>query len=89
MRFLYCVNRFGGFTCDAVRLPDDRVYVAILTNRDSGTEGLGHKIAALAVGKKTIEPVAIKMAADVFDKHVGVYDLDEKQSHVFTREGDK
>ena len=29
------------------------------------------------------------MAADAFDKYVGVYDLDEKQSHVFTREGDK
>lgn len=79
----------NGFTCDAVRLPDDRVYVAILTNRDSGTEELGPKIAALAVGKKFIDPVAIKMSADAFDKYVGVYDLDEKRSYIFTREGDK
>ncbi|MGH8598969.1 MAG: serine hydrolase, partial [Gammaproteobacteria bacterium] len=30
----------NGFTCDALRLPDDRVYVAILTNRDAGTGNL-------------------------------------------------
>ncbi|MCI0392650.1 MAG: beta-lactamase family protein [Acidobacteria bacterium] len=78
----------NGFTCTSVRLPDDRVYVAVLTNRDSGTENLGHKLAALAVGKKIIEPVAVKLPAETFDKYIGVYDLDEKRSYIFTREGD-
>ncbi len=79
----------NGFTCDAVRLPDDRVYVAILTNRDSGTGDLGHRIASLAVGASYREPVAIKLPSEALDKYVGVYESREKEEFVILRQGDK
>ncbi|HSE98781.1 MAG TPA: serine hydrolase [Blastocatellia bacterium] len=79
----------NGFTTDAVRLPDDRVFVAILTNRDTGTAGLGHKIAMLAVGKSISDPVPIKLQPEALDKYTGVYKLDEKQDVIVTRENDK
>jgi CubicO group peptidase (beta-lactamase class C family) len=78
----------NGFTTDAVRLPDHRVFIAILTNRDTGTAGLGHKIAMLAVGSSYEDPVAIKLPAGALDKYVGVYKLNDKQDAVVTKEGE-
>jgi CubicO group peptidase (beta-lactamase class C family) len=78
----------NGFTCDGVRLPDDRVYVAVLTNRDSGTGDIGHRIAALAVGASLGKPVAIKLSQEALDKYVGVYESSDKQEFVVRRQGD-
>ena len=79
----------NGFTCDAIRLPDDRVYVAILTNRDSGVGPVSRKIAALAAGITLREPAAIAMAPEAFDKYAGVYQISEKEEMIVTREGEK
>ncbi|HQR33037.1 MAG TPA: serine hydrolase [Blastocatellia bacterium] len=76
----------NGFTCEAIRLPESKVYVAILTNRDSGTASLGPKIAALVAGKPISEPVAVKLPS--LDKYVGVYQLNEKEEIVVTIEND-
>ncbi len=79
----------NGFTCDSIRLPDDRVYVAILTNRDSGVGRLSQKIAALAAGITLRDPVAIKLPAEAFDKYAGVYQISEKEEAIVTRDGEK
>ncbi len=79
----------NGFTTNAVRLPDDRVFVAILTNRDSGTGELGYKLAALAVGKRYKEAVATKLPPEALDKYIGVYQLNEKEDYVILKENDK
>jgi CubicO group peptidase (beta-lactamase class C family) len=49
-----------GFSTVGLRLPDDRVYVAILTNRQLGLGDLGQKVAAIAVGASLDEPAANK-----------------------------
>ena len=79
----------NGFTCDSIRLPDDRVYVAILTNRDSGVGRVSQKIAALAAGITLRDPVAVKMTAETFDKYAGVYQIREKEEVIVTRDGEK
>jgi len=79
----------NGFTCDSMRLPDDRVYVAILTNRDSGVGRVSQKIAALAAGITLRDPVAIKLPAESFDKYAGVYQIREKEEAIVTRDGEK
>ncbi|MGH9842897.1 MAG: serine hydrolase, partial [Blastocatellia bacterium] len=79
----------NGFTCDALRLPDDRVYVAILTNRDAGTGNLTRKIGAMAAGIVLRDPVAVKMPAETFDKYAGVYQIREKEEAIVTRDGEK
>lgn len=76
----------NGFTCDVIRLPESKIYVAILTNRQSGVAGLTPKIAALLAGKPLTDPVAIKLAS--LDKYVGTYKLSEKANIIVTREGE-
>lgn len=80
----------NGFTTYALRIPDDRAFVAILTNRDSmGPGAVAFKIAALAIGKPYREPVAIKLPPSVLDQYVGVYRLDEKEEAIIRRDGEK
>jgi len=82
----------NGFSTYALRMPDDRVFVAVLTNKDSGGPGPGRvvlKIAALAVGKPYKDPTAIKLAPSVLDNYVGVYQLNEKEEALIRREGEK
>lgn len=80
----------NGFATYAVRVPDQRTYVAILTNRDWMSPGLvGFKIAALTIGKPFNDPVAIKMTLAQLDQYVGVYQLDEKDEVIVRRDGEK
>ncbi len=82
----------NGFATDALRLPDDRIFVAVLTNRDYGDPGpseVAFEIAALTIGKPYREPTAIKLPPDALDKYVGVYRMDRKEEAVIRREGEK
>lgn len=80
----------NGFATSALRLSADRVFVAILTNRDSMSPGaLAFKVAALALGKPYQEPAPISLTASQLDQYVGVYQLDEKDEVIIRREGEK
>lgn len=80
----------NGFTTYALRMPADRIFVAILTNRDSmGPGAVAFKVAALALGKPYQEPVAVKLPASQLDQYVGVYQLDEKEDVIIQRDGEK
>ncbi len=78
-----------GFASYAIRMPNERVYVAALTNRDFESPGRTVlKIAALAIGKPYQEPAAVKLSAAVLEGYVGVYQLGEKDEAVVRRDGD-
>jgi len=82
----------NGFATYALRMPDDRVFVAVLTNKDSGGPGPARvvlKIAALTIGKPYREPLAINLPPSVLDNYVGVYQLNEKEEAIVRREGEK
>ena len=82
----------NGFSTHAVRMPDDRVYVAVLTNKDTGGPGPGRvtfRIAALASGKPFRDPTAITLTPEALDKYVGVYQFTDKAEATIRREGDK
>jgi CubicO group peptidase (beta-lactamase class C family) len=81
----------NGFSTHAVRMPDDRVYVAVLTNKDTGGPPPGRvafQIAALASGKPFRDPPAIKLAPEVLEKYTGVYQLTDNQEAIIRREGE-
>ena len=79
----------NGFATHALRLPDDRVFVAILSNRDSVSPGaVAFKVAALAIGKPYQEPVAIKLTPSQLDQIAGVYEL-EKEELIIRRDGER
>ncbi len=82
----------NGFSTYATRLPDEKVYVAVLNNSDSGLvapEVIASKAAAIAIGKPFPEYKAIKLDAKALDAFVGTYKVDDKTDRVITREGDQ
>lgn len=81
-----------GFSTYATRLPNEKVYVAVLANSDSPTTDPGlvaKKLAALAVGDPFPEPVAVKVAPEVLQRYVGVYKVDEGSQRSVTVDGGK
>ena len=81
-----------GFTAQSLRLPDDKVYVAVLTNGNGGavnTPVIAYKTAAIAIGKPFPDYKPIALAPDALDAFVGEYRSDEQVVRTVKREGDK
>lgn len=82
----------NGFITHFRRLPDDKLFVSVLTNRDTGNpnpEDLTMKIAALVIGKPVKEPVAITLPEKTLDQYVGTYQISEKEKATVRRDGQK
>ena len=82
----------NGFTSYELTLPEDKVFVAILTN--SAVEGRDPEpraveIAWLALGLAEPERKAVTLAAGDLDAIAGVYANERKQEYWFSREGAK
>lgn len=77
----------NGFRTYALRLPEQKVFVAVLSNADSGNanpEVLAKKAAALAIGKPIMEPKEIKLDAKALDAFTGMYETDDEDKRTFT-----
>ncbi|MGZ5453590.1 MAG: serine hydrolase [Candidatus Aminicenantales bacterium] len=82
----------NGFSTYEMTLPEDRIFVAILTNsaiagRDPEPRAV--KIAWLALGLTEPERKAIMIAARDLDAFAGVYTNERKREFYVSREGDK
>jgi len=82
----------NGFSTYEMTLPEDRIFIAILTN--SAIEGRGPEpravqIAWLALGLAEPARKAITLPAADLDAFVGVYANERKQEYYISREGDK
>jgi D-alanyl-D-alanine carboxypeptidase len=80
-----------GFSTYAIRMPEDKVFVAILTNTDSAEmqpDAPAFKIAALVSGKPYVEPVAITLPPAELDALAGSYQLEDQSPFRVTRIGD-
>jgi len=65
-----------GFLSYIIRMPDDHVFVAILSNRNSTAVPLqttAHKVAAIAVGRPIREPVPVPVPIGVLEGLTGSY----------------
>jgi CubicO group peptidase (beta-lactamase class C family) len=81
-----------GFSTYALRLPEERTFVAVLCNSDApgaAPELLGKKIAAIAVGDPFPEPAAVSLDAAVLARYTGVYRIDETTTRTVSVEGGK
>lgn len=77
----------NGFSTYALRLPQQKVFVAVLANADSGgpdPEVLAKKAAALAIGKPFVEHKAITLEARALQAFVGDYETDSDDKRSFT-----
>ena len=81
-----------GFATYVLSMPDDGVYVAILTNGSAGPnvspQRLAIQMAGIAVGKPVKEPNAISMTPDQLKRYTGVYSVRENEDHTISLEGD-
>lgn len=65
-----------GFRTRAIRIPDDRVFVAVLSNHGGSSPGLlAFKIAALVLGQPYEEPTPVALGPEVLAPYEGVYKI--------------
>jgi CubicO group peptidase (beta-lactamase class C family) len=65
-----------GFTTYVLRMPEDHVYVAVLSNDRTAEvqpEYVARRLAAIAIGKPITEPKIVKLEDKLLDKYVGQY----------------
>jgi D-alanyl-D-alanine carboxypeptidase len=80
----------NGFASDGLRMPDDHVYVAVLSNcpgLEPGPDNLALKLAALAIGEPRHDPAVIKLDPSLYDRYVGTYQLSASLQLIVKREG--
>lgn len=83
-----------GFATDALRVPDAKLFVAVLSNYPGAPRSPGSltlEAMALVLGKPLASRPAITLPAAKLDEVVGVYEVEGRADdvRVITREGDK
>jgi CubicO group peptidase (beta-lactamase class C family) len=80
----------NGYTCGGIRVPSEKVYVAVLTNFDAHKTAPDHvafKLAAIACGRSAADPTPIELSEEALDVYLGVYQISEGEDRIITREG--
>lgn len=80
----------NGFTCDVLRIPQEGIFVAVLTNRRGGDRSpaeVAGRIAKLLLGLP-LERQEIGLDSKALDDYVGVYRNDDI-TRIVTRDGEK
>ncbi|MFC5460098.1 serine hydrolase [Massilia niabensis] len=81
----------NGFSTYAQRLPEHKVFVAVLSNADGGLVNpavVANKAAAIAIGKPYREFKAVTLDAAVLERYAGVYEIEKSITRTFRRDGD-
>lgn len=73
-----------GFRTRAIRVPDDRVFVAVLSNNGGVNPGLlAFKIATLVIGQPYNDPKPVELRPEVLTLYEGVYETNvSKEIHI-------
>lgn len=81
-----------GFSTYVLRVPKERVFVAVLCNSDAPKTDPGvvaRKVAALVLGDPFPENVAVPVPPEVLVRYAGVYEIEEGQQRTVFVEGDR
>jgi CubicO group peptidase (beta-lactamase class C family) len=81
-----------GYSSFLLRMPEERLVVAVLSNSDESTADFGDiamRIAAKATGEPLEERKRITLDPKTMDEYVGVYRFDARTTRQITREGTK
>ena len=76
-------------TCFALRLPEQQLFVAVLSNADVGIVDpayIAHKIGAVAIGAPLVEFDEIELDAGERDAYAGVYTVNASEQRTFWRD---
>jgi CubicO group peptidase (beta-lactamase class C family) len=81
-----------GFVTHMARIPEEGVFVAILSNNedsDPDPGALALRILAKGIGKAIEDRKTVALDAKTLDEYVGVYRFDERTTRAISREGSK
>jgi CubicO group peptidase (beta-lactamase class C family) len=81
----------NGFTCHLLRMPEDRVFVTVLTNRNdekANPDLVARKLAAAAVGKPVNEST-VTLSPRSLARHAGLYRTSSSARYLVTLESDR
>lgn len=81
----------NGFSTYALRAPEQKVFVAVLSNADGGVANpdmVASRAAAIAIGKPFREFKEIALDAATLDRYVGIYEVEKGMTRTFRREGE-
>ena len=81
-----------GFNSFALRLPAEKLYVAVLSNADSGlapASEAAYKAAAIALGKPFPDYKELKLDPKVLDAYAGVYRVEGSDTRTVRRDGER
>ena len=83
-------GRINGFSTANLRLPDDHLYVAVLSNCLGCAEprALAFRAATILLGRPLDDQPAVALSDDVLSQYVGTYKGADGEDCVVTREGD-
>lgn len=79
-----------GFNGQALRLPDDKLFVAVLGNGNRDvidTDRVAYTAAAIAIGKPFPQQQAIAMAPEVLEAFAGTYKFSDNSTRTMRRKG--
>lgn len=79
-------GRVMGFTAHALWMPEEKIFVAVLSNTEVppvSTGYLARRLATYAMGEPW-NPVAIAMTAEQLGEYEGVYTIDDKSARTLT-----
>ncbi|UOD32224.1 serine hydrolase [Massilia violaceinigra] len=82
----------NGFSTSALRLPQQKVYVAVLSNTDAPKvqpDMVASQAAAIAIGNPFPDFKPVKVDNAVLDAYAGTYRIDANATRSFKRDGDK
>jgi CubicO group peptidase (beta-lactamase class C family) len=77
----------NGFRTYAIRVPDERFFVAVLSNNGGGDPGLlAFKISTLTIGKPYEAPIPVAVSDESLARYEGVYQTQTAYKRYITRE---
>jgi CubicO group peptidase (beta-lactamase class C family) len=78
----------NGFTCHLLRMPDEKLLVVVLTNRNDEKTNptlVARKLAAAAIGKPIETAKTVPVPNDALDQLAGLYRVDARARYLVTR----
>ncbi len=82
----------AGFASHIVRVPEQKLFVAVLANQDSGASSVdqvGFKVTSLLLGKPYTDPAAITLPSALTEIYTGLYKTDTGDESQIIREQDQ
>lgn len=79
-----------GFSTSGMRFPEDKIYVAVLTNLDGGgpsPDEVALKVASIVLGKPYVEPTPIEVPTATLSQYAGSYKIEGGPQIPVSREG--